>query len=256
MIVLDALDEVDWPRSATGNILHLPTNLPRGVFIIASTRLMSDRDSRSRLLVSPSREIELDKDAEWNRADVKRYIEAKAQDGDLTAWIESHQLTQARFVDLLLEKSEANFMYLYHVLPALGVKKTTGQWISNLITIDELPNGLIKYYRWHWSQMREAEPEFSTVIEPIICSLAASLRPVSSEIIADWTCIPLATVEGVLHDWMQFLCQTRSSDRQRLYSVYHSSFKDFLQDEVDPGLKKYYAMIARSGMRLFGITDE
>ena len=43
-----------------------------------------------------------------------------------------------------------------------------------------------------------------------------------------------------------------NKERERVYRVYHTSFQEFLQIEVDPGLKTYHRMIANYYLKLAG----
>lgn len=257
VIAVDALDEVEWPTAATTNVLHLPVSLPDRVYLIVTRRPLDPRDHRNQLQVSPCYTLTLDKDAAWNRTDARKYINSHLEEGHkeqqgIKAWIQARQLTEPEFLELLLEKSEGNFMYLRHVLPALGRNKGCG-YISAEIKPDELPKGLTRYYETHWKQMQIDDPElFDQLYRPVICTLAAAEVPVSAGLVAKWKKLALHQVQRVLGVWREFLQEEPGPDDQRLYSIYHRSFKEFLVEVV--GLIDAHTEIAEAGLQLFGIS--
>jgi hypothetical protein len=52
------------------------------------------------------------------------------------------------------------------------------------------------------------------------------------------------------------LYEERGKERQRLWRIYHTSFQDYLREEVDPELKTYHAMIARWALKKVGKWKE
>ena len=155
--------------------------------------------------------------------------------------------TTRTFTKTLAEKSDGNFMYLYHVLPAIGGEDGK----LKKFTLDELPQGLWAYYREHWKQMQQDDREvFRRLYEPVVCAFAAADDVVSVELIAKWTELEIADVETVVREWLEFLREEpRRDDRGRCYRVYHRSFKEFLEEQVN-GLKGYHELIARSGLQV------
>jgi hypothetical protein len=245
VLVVDALDEAE--RAGTANPLFLPPALPDGVFIVATTR----PGDGYRLSVMRLRDLALDGRSKENGADVREYIDAHRDQEGIRRWMAARTLEAEKFTDLLLEKSEGNFMYLYHVLQDIE----TGQFQE--FRPEDLPRGLRDYYRRHWEAMRERGRElFDRVYEPVVCILGAVREAVSEEQVAEWTELEPRQVRRVVQDWREFLYEERGKERQKLWRIYHTSFQDYLTEEVDPGLKTYHAMIARSALKKVGKWKE
>lgn len=253
LIVVDALDEVECHPSETGNILHLPTTLPEGVYVVATTRPLHDRDPRSQLLVSTSHVVTLSKDAPWHRRDVQTYLENSLKQKGIIAWMAAADLSPKRFVEVLMEKSEANFMYLRHVLPELSQKALSGAFLTPQLLIQELPHGLLEYFRRHWLQMQRIEPKACDDLNrPVLCSLAAAREEIPLSRLAEWTGLEPAQVRSVLRSWREFIDVARTTDQEETYRIYHHAFREFLRLEVDVGLASARTQIIRVGLQKYG----
>jgi hypothetical protein len=241
VLAIDALDEVDRDSvPGTANILFLPPNLPPAVFVVATTRPLD----QLRLVASRLKTLDLRPDSEGNLADVGACIAAHLSQEGLRGWLAEQGLTAEEFTAALVRKSEGNFMYLHHVLPAL----TAGRYRD--IAVDDLPDGLLAYYRTHWAQMQRQDTGlFGAVYQPVVCVLAAAHEAVSPDQVAEWTALETAQVRRVLREWREFLYEERAADGVRRFRVYHTSFREYLQSEVDPGLRTYHRMIADSALR-------
>jgi hypothetical protein len=112
-------------------------------------------------------------------------------------------------------------MYLRYVLPA--IESGTYQDLS----LENLPEGLEQYYYQHWQNMgMTAKPLPRTKIK-IVYVLAEAQKPVSRQLISEFSGEDALTVQEVLDEWQQFLREQRI-DGQTGYSIYHTSFQDFL----------------------------
>jgi hypothetical protein len=244
VIVVDALDEVE--RSGLSprvNILYLPSVLPPNVYIVVTTREKDD----IRLQVVNSRVFKLLADSSFNIRDARDYTRQKTSNKQMAQRIESWRITDEQFIETMLQKSEGNFMYLRYVLPAIK----EGKFVEG--TLDQLPDGLLNYYRTHWRQMRTLDTAvFDELYQPIVCVLAAVKEAVSIDQASAFTGIDSNKVRFVIKEWREFLYEEFSEQKQRLYRVYHKSFQDFLREEVDPQLKTYHGMIARYYLKLVG----
>jgi hypothetical protein len=238
MVVIDALDEAE--REEGANPLSLPFALPDGVYVVATTR----PGDEYRPSVSSMEELALDGTSEDNRRDVRAHVAARLPRPGIRAWLRARSLGSEQFTELLCDRSQGNFMYLHFVLRAIeaGEFQEEGP--------EALPRGLRDYYRRHWEKMRRrGRRRFDQVYRPVVCVLAAAREAVSEEQVAEWTGLEEGQVHQVVQDWREFLHQERGEGRRPLYRVYHASFRDYLQEEVDPGLKTYHALIARSALR-------
>jgi transcriptional regulator with XRE-family HTH domain len=240
IVVIDALDEVhDARQPGPNNLLFLPPTLPKNVYVIATTRRLQDL----RLRVSDLFRIDIDAGSPANSRDVEAYVRHKSMEQGIARWITDRKLKTDEFVDLLMTKSEGNFMYLHYVFPAIERGLFTRQGLK------DLPDGLKGYYRQHWAQMRQANTAvFDELYRPIICVLAAAKEAVQAQQVAKWTRLRPSQVQSVLETWREFLYEEKGSNGQRLYRIYHSTFREFLLEEVDPGLVEFHDMISDSGL--------
>jgi transcriptional regulator with XRE-family HTH domain len=234
LIAVDALDEVDSVGHPGANPLFLPFDLPTGVYFVLTTRL---KDSVA-LQGAHVRDWTLDWNSDDNKADVRAFVQDHLQREGVHRWALEHGLTDQEFVEEMGKKSEGNFMYLRHVLPAIE----QGRFVKG--GVRELPQGLHAYYRCHWNQMHTTDlGTFERLHVPVVCGLGAAQEAVPPELLVEWTQLELHEVVGVLREWREFLHAEPGADGQLNYRLYHTAFREFLQEEVDPGLKRYHRMI-------------
>lgn len=261
VIAVDALDEAEDVGLPSGaNRLFLPPSLPTGVYVVVSTREEWDY----RLSVDRRWDIYLRDDDPRNLDDVRAYIQAFVSEDreSMVPRIEQWQVSEQDFVDVLTVKSAGNFMYVVHVLHdvANGALAAT-----NVDDIRNLPQGLKSYYRRHWNDMRSVDQEhFRKYQQPVVCLLATAREPVSVAQLVDWTmsfwkrqewdtrALDPFAVKDVLTAWREFLDAERL-DGEETYRVYHSSFRDFLADEI--GLIPYHETIGTAALTKIGGFD-
>jgi hypothetical protein len=223
VIAIDALDEVNVStQSPRSNILYLPDIVPDGVFFV-----MTQRNPKLRLPNARVREFKLADHPAENRADVAAYLRAAFERPALRRWSRRQRLDGGEdVVTRLTTLSEGNFMYLRHVLPAIEGGEYQG------LDIDKLPDGLEAYYEDHWEAMGMANGARSRTRLRIVYVLCEARAPIPGWVIAelatdDKCSVDELDVEGVLEDWEQFLHPEGGPENPR-YSIYHSSFRDFL----------------------------
>ena len=243
IIVIDALDEVEQLNNGITNPLFLPSVLPKNVYIVTSTRRMENFALHASNLLN----YDLDNNSQENLDDIRAYIKTQIDKDGIKKWMEKAKLTSEKFVDVISHKSEGNFMYLRCLLYSMAQSQLFN-W-----TIEDLPQGLRAYYRKHWEQMRSYNPsEFDNICRPIVCILAAVEKAVSAEQIARSAQVELTKVDKILREWTTFIHKSSNSYQEHTYRIYHSSFCDFLREEVDPNLKTYHAMIAKAALSKVG----
>jgi nucleoside phosphorylase len=230
VIVIDALDEVAGSELAPGaNILNLPEIeiLPSGIYMVATMRT-----GASVHLDIRQPPLYIDHHSEDNKADIREYIQQKLVWKGVQDYIIAQGISDEYFIELLSEKSQGNFMYLYHVLPAIADGKYGDQ------NIKDLPTGLQKYYETHWQRMRDADKEtWFRYKLPILMVLAAAKESISIDMIEKFSGVRerdrIIDALGK-EEWGQFL-ETTPDKR---YSLYHASFCDFLakKDELEEGV--------------------
>lgn len=266
IIAIDALDAIA-PNSqtASSNLFYLPRYLPHKVYFLL-TRRPFVRERSGLLIETPSQILDLGDYPEQNRDDVQGYIrqcltpltplgkgrtriegtteESHASNsppflrgghgGDLESWLATHTINEQEFCDTLTAQAENNFMYLSQILAAI-----TEGFYSQAFKLDRFPPRLEVYYQSHWQRM--AGKELSSVeLEVLRClvTLQPSLNPplrneeISAQLIAQMIEQDEYDVEAVLENWIEFL-QQEQIDGEIRYSLYHSSFRDWLGQHLN-----------------------
>jgi len=164
-----------------------------------------------------------------NRDDVESYIRRNSQHVKLSEWMTRQNLTEEHFITTLADLSENNFMYLRYVLPE--IENGTYQNLE----LTKLPTGLQGYYEDHWRHMGMTAKPLPRVKIRIIYVMCEVRQPVSRKLISEFATdramqVDELAVQEVLDEWSQFLHEQLTSDGDR-YSVYHSSFREFLHDK-------------------------
>lgn len=240
VILVDALDEAESSSLYPGiNCLYLPQALPEGVFFVVTTREKADY----RLFVDQRKDIYLRDDDPYNLEDVRRYVLnfVRAHRDQMVSRIEQWNVEENVFTTIITEKSQGNFMYLVYVLRDIRDGKLTA---INVDDIRKLPQGLREYYQRHWRSMKAQDVEqFEKYYQPVVCILATVREPVSIGQVAEWTKLSPVHVKEVVSEWREFLNVNETEQGESLYRVYHTSFQDFLKEEV--GLVYYHDMIAQ-----------
>jgi len=247
IIVIDGLDEVDISDSSRGiNLLYLPMALPKGFYVIATSR-NTDLGLR---IESEQHTMLINQAGEENLKDIREFIVEKLHQQEMQDFISSQALSEDQFVSFMVQKSQGNFMYLKYVLT--GIER--GTYVD--VNLETLPEGLIGYYEDHWRRMRtQSENEWFEYKLPIVIALSLVKEPISLDLISDFSSVKdLRRIRSVLHEWQQFLyIQTIETDtgKQKRWRVYHDSFREFIanKDEVEGehvDLKKAHKIITDS----------
>jgi hypothetical protein len=248
IIAVDALDEVDAASYKNANILYLPPHLPEGVYFILTRR----RDVEVPLTsYTPKGIISLLDYQVDSQRDVRSFIQNRVEGSEkLRQQIDERKETTIVFTDKIADKSENNFMYLRYVLQDIE----SGAYKD--LSLENFPQGLGDYYDFHWRRMgMDANPLPIEKIR-IVYVLGEVREPVSRRKICDFSGEEEYTVQKVLTEWQQFLHELMKESEKR-YSVYHSSFRDFLhrQDILDkhpvtiPGI---HQAIAKNELKVWG----
>jgi len=231
VLAIDSLDESDRTRLEGANILYLPSSLPNGVYIIATTRPLSNDEMRLQVS-STKKQFDLEPNSKFNSGDIDAYTSNFiSRTANMPEWLEKHKLAQDRFINGIRFKSQGNFMYLHHVLPAIAEGRLK---LREKDVLDELPDGLLDFYYRHWSEMRVGKKEkFEEIYAPIVAFLGEAKEPVTTKHIADWTKLKPFTVEASIGEWREFLIEEKKG-ASHLFRIYHKSFQDFLHKQVPP----------------------
>ena len=231
VIVVDALDEVEQELGAE-NLLYLPRELPEQVYFLLTRRPYSLEKKRLQVSVPEDcLDLSASKYADFSREDVKAYIRLLLNDDPeyqdaLNKWIQDRNYTPEYFVEQVADKSENNFMYLYHALPAIA----KGEYDD--LALENFPKGLQDYYQVHWVRMgMETQPKELMVI--VLLILVEISTPITCQTIAAIAQRDIDEVKDVLEDkWVEYV-KKQPIEGQLCYSIYHASFLDFLQKKRD-----------------------
>lgn len=220
IIAVDALDEVDINsyRDAA-NILYLPAHLPDGVYFILTRRRDVEVPLTSFASMQTLSLLDYQTDSE---RDVRTYIDNRVNSSEnLRQRVDVRRETITEFTDKIASKSEKNFMYLRYVL----IDIESGLYQD--LTLEQFPQGLQEYYDFHWRRMGMMDKPLPVSKIKVVYVLAEVRQPVSIRKICDFSLEDGITVERVIDDWKQFLHRFLKNS-ENYYSIYHSSFKDFL----------------------------
>ncbi|MCC5641851.1 NACHT domain protein [Nostoc sp. CHAB 5824] len=244
IIVVDALDEVE-ETSAAGNILDLPKYLPEGICFLLTRRPYALNKKSLLTEGVPQEKLDLTakKYEDFNRSDIREYISFCISDDSehkdrLQKWIQSRNLSGQVFIEQLVVKSENNFMYLRYVLQDIA------QGVYKDLTIDKLPQGLQDYYQQHWTRMDMDKPPQELMVIILFILVRLTTSP-TLNMIAEIAEVEEHQVEKVLDKWVEYL-RKLEIEGQMCYSIYHTSFLDFLKAQRD----------LQRTRRLFQIVDE
>jgi hypothetical protein len=175
--------------------------------------------------------------------------------GDLKSWLTTHNIREQEFcdseallrsrnvsqrsADRLTTQSENNFMYLSQILPAIAQG-----FYSEPFHFDTLPSALEKYYQSHWQRIKGKG--WSPVELAVLNILVYQKQPISAQAVSEAMPAGLIAqiidedeyeVEAVLENWIEFLLQ-QPIDGETRYSLYHSSFRDWLGRQLNLGQLK------------------
>ncbi|WP_414519296.1 AAA family ATPase [Nostoc sp. PCC 9305] len=227
IIAIDALDAVNHTDQTKGsNLFYLPRYLPRGVYFLLTRRPYLRKQS-GLLIETPFQILDLATYPQENHEDIQAYIRRYVNnDEELTA-----ELTA---------KSENNFMYTSAYFDCAQYKKLSDH-LSQILPatfekFDGLPPGLEAYYQQHKHKMippnsSSQEKEFKSSVLNVLVQVSSV---VSAESIASTIDADEYDVEEVLENWREFLT-LQEIDGEIHYSLYHSSFRDFLSKQVNFG---------------------
>ncbi|MGA9381347.1 MAG: Swt1 family HEPN domain-containing protein [Phormidium sp.] len=190
VIAIDALDEVNQTDYSGGNILYLPVTLPKGVYFVLTQRAIA----LPLTVNTPPHRFTLMQYQAESLQDIQTYIRREIEKSpQLKVWIDGQKLAGEDFVTLLAEKSENNFMYLKYVLEEIE------RGFYRDLSIDNLPQGLQAYYEDHWRRMGMIAKPLPRHKIKIVYVLAEARKPVSRQLICDFTGEDALTVQDVLY---------------------------------------------------------
>ncbi|WP_339734842.1 ATP-binding protein [uncultured Gimesia sp.] len=220
LLVVDALDEVDTSsQDPYSNVLFLPQTLPNGVHVVVSTRRVKDLRLVS---TCPRKTLDLRNYPQENKNDAEGFIRHLLEDEEFETafqtWISCKKISTQDAIEDLVEKSECNFMYLHYLLSDIA---------HDPVNVAALPQGLIQYYHNHFRRMLAHQGDRPKVLFYLTVSKVA---PTVKEISA-WSKLNMLTIQQTLDEWQPFLRIEIDAEKNKRYSIYHNSFREFLMSD-------------------------
>jgi hypothetical protein len=220
VIVVDGLDEAAAARPGE-NVFGLPATLPKGVFLICSTR-----PSPIQLTVQPPRlAVSIDTTSEENLGDLQRFLQRVAGTRPVRTALTAHHYSVNDFVETLMAKSGGLWVYVTYVLAELESRDLR-------FDLGALPDGIWDYYAKFWLRWKDEHREqWDECDLPLLGTLAAMRSAASVGRLSQFAEPPTVGQLEVPEEWRAFLDVTRGTERE--YRLYHKSLEDFLHGHAD-----------------------
>ncbi|WP_018502794.1 NACHT and WD repeat domain-containing protein, partial [Parafrankia discariae] len=220
VLLVDGLDEA--PPPPVGELpLGLPTALPPGTIIIATTR------PKTLTIPTGTRVIErIDVESTSNRQDLLDYLTALSTTDPLIIYALHHAgMSADRFCRTLLERSGGVWIYALTVLDQI---RDHGHSPAD---VDRLPEGLAGYYADNIRRWRSelGEPTWQAHGLPVLATLTAIREPQNAATIAAWAGVPEPDTRALLRELFRpFLAVHRAATaHDDRYHPRHQSLRDF-----------------------------
>ncbi|TCJ40420.1 AAA family ATPase [Parafrankia sp. BMG5.11] len=220
VLLVDGLDEA--PPPPPGELpLGLPTALPPGTIIVATTR------PKTLIIPTGARVIErIDVESVSNRQDLLDYLTTlSTTDPQIVDALHHAGMPAGRFCRTLSDRSGGVWIYALTVLDQI---RDHGR---NPADIDRLPEGLAGYYadNLHRWQNELGGTAWETHGLPVLATLTAIREPQNAATIATWAGVPEANTRTLLRGiFRPFLATHRGpTTRDDLYLPRHQSLRDF-----------------------------
>jgi hypothetical protein len=236
LIFLDALDEAD--RNA---FLRIPESLPAGVYIIASTRPVSERHSLARRQY-----------LHWFNLDAPDLVQENLRDG--WEYVHHHELVGSDLSQATLDEvarlGAGNFLVLkllcQHLRTTLAPEQAGG--FLRLLATDGGKDQLGFIYAEFWERLTE---RCSLEEANLLCDVAGVLVTAYAPLTADMICGVLGLRVGdwdfALRHLAEYLTVVEHDEegiRESFYRIYHESFADFLRTKLAPGRVRVVNLLA------------
>jgi WD40 repeat protein len=233
VLVVDGLDEAEADATGiTGLPLGLPTTLPDGVFVVATSRFGIDRALHA--VRNPSEWLEIQVEGHGNLNDMERFIWSLARgstaDAQLVQVLEGRRVDITWFQRTLAERCAGVWIYLRYVLEEIrdGTRDPR--------EVNKLPGDLAGYYAQQVARWR-GDPAFPTDQAfweetglPLLGVLAAARAPLTVRQLARFAAVAReSAVRTFVEETVRaFLKREPETGGPARYSVRHQSLRDFL----------------------------
>lgn len=216
VIVVDGLDEAE--RSPEEMPLGLPNALPKGVFVVATTRSGTALPALRR----PYHVYLLSADDTNNRRDMDRYLSSVSKQSYIVDRLRGSSISLQDSMRVLSDRCAGVWVYLNYILSEIRY----GQ--RQLDQIESIPTDLESYYTQNLSAMRN-ESDWSTWYLPLLSTLCAVTDPLEAvEISRLGNVADVTRISRFLLTRFRPFCQITSSGDHQLFRLYHSSLREYL----------------------------
>jgi hypothetical protein len=228
ILLVDSLDEA-LLYSGKVSIVSLLTQakyLPAGVRFLVTSRPESDVLRLLRRSNTEVYSLSTGAGLTYSLADVERHVlHTLATSPQLTRQL-GDDLLPAEFAAVVRDNSKGNFLYVRHLLEMV----TRQQAKMSSAFLHTLPDGLDGIYTEFLDRIvRGDRKEWAEHYAPVVGMLAVAQEGLTEQQLADFVGIPASQMRQTLHALGQFLEYDQSlPPHQRLYTLYHRSFADFL----------------------------
>ena len=218
VLVVDGLDEAE-PHPVGTMPFGLPSRLPTGVFVVATTRTGTSLPG----LRKPC-QVEIIEAAEpANKWDMERFLRSKGVELEISKAINVSRTSKDAVIDKLLERCSGVWIYLHCVLSEIRLG------LRDVNEVGNLPQDLEGYYAENIARIGDDESWYSWYL-PLLATLGVAAEPLD--------CAQLAKFAGIenherirsflLTRFRPFCGVTKGTDDEDSYYLYHRSLTDFV----------------------------
>ncbi len=214
------IDGLDAAGTLPGqNVMSLPDELPRGVYILVTRRPMSFHLT----IQSPCHRTSIDPDDPRNLADMQQYLQAAMAWEPIALALQEHDVSPQDCIATMMARSRGIWSYLFLVLHHIQ------QDMQPSLDLADLPDGIWAYYTLYWHHQRAMNrTRWERTIRPLIATLSALFEDVSARtlrILAGIELSPKEIAHMLQTEWNTFIAYTPGPEPR--YSLSDNSLRDF-----------------------------
>jgi hypothetical protein len=212
------------------NIMGLPQELPRGVYIVTARRpgafLLDIQSPKHLVSMHPTTPQHLD--------DMRQFLANLATTPPIRQVVEASTHGPDTFVTTLIQKSNGVWSYLFYVIEDLE-RAAQENLQESILLLNHLPDGLWSYYARYWKRQRDLDTtRWEQVFLPLISTLCAIFEPVSASMLCVLAGVDLSKdiLKSLLHEqWSMFV--TTEGQKDARYCIYDTTMRDFFNGCVN-----------------------
>ncbi len=240
LIFIDALDEAERTETGKDAIQRIPEALPKGVYVIVTTRKIQNRARLSRR-----------SHVHWYDLDSPDLLQDNLRDGTALVRRELKECAVPNeTVKEIARVGAGNFLVLTQSVNRVRESGDPGRATELLQRIAAEPAsghlGLI--YEEFWERMSARLELHETQILCDVAGLLVTARsPLSAEMLCDCLRMSSAVWDFAIRHLVEYLTVVEveeDGERETFYRVYHESFAEFLRAKVSPDRRRLASVLA------------